>query len=50
MWIDIPAGFTKLLNHKTFNWNFEMEAEEGMATRVVEACEALGSAGTSQTA
>ena len=33
MWIDIPAGFTKLLNHKTFNWNFEMEAEEGMANR-----------------
>ena len=33
MWIDIPAGFTKLLNHKKFNWNFEMEAEEGMANR-----------------
>src|SRR5262252_2344092 len=25
MWIDIPAGFTKLLNHKHYNWNFEME-------------------------
>ena len=33
MWIDIPAGFTKLLNHKTYNWNFEMEPEEGMAGR-----------------
>jgi choline dehydrogenase len=33
MWIDIPAGFTKLLNHKTFNWNIEMEAEEGVANR-----------------
>lgn len=33
MWIDIPAGFTKLLNHKKFNWNFEMEAEEGVANR-----------------
>ena len=33
MWIDIPAGFTKLLNHQKFNWNFEMEAEEGMANR-----------------
>ena len=33
MWIDIPAGFTKLLNHKTYNWNFEMEAEDGMAGR-----------------
>jgi choline dehydrogenase len=33
MWIDIPAGFTKLFTHKTYNWNFEMEAEEGMAGR-----------------
>ena len=33
MWIDIPAGFTRLLNHKSFNWNFEMEAEEGVANR-----------------
>src|ERR1700759_3823963 len=33
MWIDIPAGFTKLLNHKTLNWNFEIEAEDGMAGR-----------------
>ena len=24
MWIDIPAGFTKLFDHKTYNWNFEM--------------------------
>jgi choline dehydrogenase len=33
MWIDIPAGFTKLFNHKIYNWNFLMEAEEGMAGR-----------------
>jgi len=33
MWIDIPAGFTKLLNHDKFNWNFEMEAEDGVAGR-----------------
>jgi choline dehydrogenase len=33
MWIDIPAGFTKLLGHKIYNWNFEMEPEEGMAGR-----------------
>src|SRR5881394_2594484 len=33
MWIDIPAGFTRLLNHKSFNWNFQMEAEEGVAGR-----------------
>ena len=33
MWIDVPAGFTRLLNDQRFNWNFEMEAEEGMAGR-----------------
>ena len=33
IWIDVPVGFTKLLNHGKFNWNFEMEAEEGMAGR-----------------
>src|SRR5215468_9284084 len=33
MWIDIPAGFTKLLSHKIYNWNFEMEPEDGMAGR-----------------
>jgi len=33
MWIDIPAGFTKLLNHEKFNWNFEMEAEDNVAGR-----------------
>jgi len=33
MWIDIPAGFTKLLNHDKFNWNFEMEAEDNVAGR-----------------
>ncbi|UVO35703.1 GMC family oxidoreductase N-terminal domain-containing protein [Bradyrhizobium arachidis] len=35
MWIDIPAGYTKLLNHQKFNWNFEMEAGESMADRRV---------------
>ena len=33
IWIDVPVGFTRLLNHDKFNWNFEMEAEEGMAGR-----------------
>jgi choline dehydrogenase len=35
MWIDIPAGFTRLLNHDKFNWNFQMEPEEGMAGRSI---------------
>src|SRR5215471_2208804 len=33
MWIDIPAGFTKLFDHKTYNWNFEMEPEDSVAGR-----------------
>ncbi len=33
MWIDIPAGFTKLLNHKTLNWNFESEPEDNVKGR-----------------
>src|SRR5258708_8093863 len=33
MWIDIPAGFTKLFTHNTYNWNFEMEPDEGLAGR-----------------
>ena len=27
MWIDIPAGFSKLLNNPKYNWNFESEPE-----------------------
>ena len=33
MWIDIPAGFTELLNHKTLNWNFESEPEDNVKGR-----------------
>ncbi|SPP98273.1 GMC family oxidoreductase [Bradyrhizobium vignae] len=33
IWIDIPAGYTKLLNHKKFNWNYEMEADDSVAGR-----------------
>jgi choline dehydrogenase len=33
MWINIPAGFTKLLNNPKLNWNFESEPEPNMANR-----------------
>jgi len=33
MWIDIPAGFSKLLNNSTYNWNFESEPEPTMNSR-----------------
>jgi choline dehydrogenase len=35
MWIDIPAGFIKLISHKDYNWNFAMEPEEQLAGRVL---------------
>ena len=35
MWIDIPAGFSKLLNSPTYNWNFETEPDPGMHNRKI---------------
>ena len=35
MWIDIPAGFSKLLNNPTYNWNFESEPEPTMKGRQI---------------
>jgi choline dehydrogenase len=32
-WINIPAGFTKLLNNPKYNWNFESEPEPNAANR-----------------
>src|ERR1700750_1104883 len=33
IWINIPAGFTKLLNNPKYNWNFESEPEPNVANR-----------------
>src|ERR1700733_15083274 len=33
VWINIPAGFTKLLNNPKFNWNFESEPEPNAKNR-----------------
>jgi choline dehydrogenase len=35
MWINIPAGFTKLLNNPRLNWNFQTEPEPNAANRCV---------------
>lgn len=32
-WIDIPAGFTKLMTHPTLNWCFETEPEDNVKGR-----------------
>src|SRR5271165_3822751 len=33
VWINIPAGFVKLLNNPKYNWNFESEPEPNAANR-----------------
>ena len=35
MWINIPVGFTKLLNSPKYNWNFVTEPEPNAAGRVI---------------
>ncbi|MCD0502009.1 GMC family oxidoreductase [Bordetella petrii] len=34
-WISIPAGFSKLLVNKRYNWRFSSEAESGTKQRVI---------------
>lgn len=47
VWIDIPAGFTKLRNHREFDWSFQMEADEGAAGRCLPCSSGRGLGGTS---
>jgi choline dehydrogenase len=35
MWINIPAGFTKLLNSPIYNWNFSTEPEPNAKNRSI---------------
>jgi choline dehydrogenase-like flavoprotein len=35
MWINIPAGFSKLLTNAQYNWRFQTEAEENTNGRVI---------------
>ena len=35
MWINIPAGFTKLLNSPVYNWNFATEPEPNANNRCI---------------
>ncbi len=34
-WINVPVGFTKLLNHPELNWNFATEPEENVNNRSI---------------
>ena len=35
MWINIPVGFTKLLNNPKYNWNFQTEPEPNANGRII---------------
>ena len=35
MWINIPVGFTKLLNSPRYNWNFATEPEDSVKGRSI---------------
>ena len=35
LWIHVPVGFQKLLNHPTLNWNFKTEPEGNVKGRSI---------------
>src|SRR5215472_13157762 len=37
LWIDIPAGFMKLLNNPRYNWRFATEPEPNLHGRTIPA-------------
>lgn len=47
MWINIPAGFTKLLNDPVYNWRFETEPEAGTLDRKIAIPRGKGLGGSS---
>jgi len=47
MWINIPAGFSKLLNDPIYNWRFETEPEDGTLGRKIAIPRGKGLGGSS---
>ncbi len=47
MWINIPAGFSKLLNDPVYNWRFETEPEDGTLGRTIAIPRGKGLGGSS---
>ena len=47
LWINIPAGFSKLLTNKKYNWRFQTEAEKGTNDRVISVPRGKGLGGSS---
>lgn len=46
MWINIPAGFSKLLTNRQYNWRFQTEAEENTDNRVISVPRGKGLGGS----
>lgn len=46
MWINIPAGFSKLLTNAQYNWRFQTEAEENTNGRVISVPRGKGLGGS----
>src|SRR3546814_20178678 len=44
MWIHVPVGFSKLLNHKGYNWCFATEPEDNVKGRSIPIPRELGQA------
>lgn len=47
LWINIPAGFTKLLNNPVYNWRFQTEPEANTLGRVISVPRGKGLGGSS---
>lgn len=47
MWINIPAGFTRLLNDPFYNWRFQSEPEAGTRGRAISVPRGKGLGGSS---
>lgn len=47
MWINIPAGFTKLLNDPVYNWRFQSEPEANTRGRTISVPRGKGLGGSS---
>lgn len=46
LWVEIPAGFSKLLTNPAFNWRFETEPEEATGNRVISVPRGKGLGGS----
>lgn len=46
LWVEIPAGFSKLLTNPDFNWRFQTEPEEATGNRVISVPRGKGLGGS----